>query len=636
MRLLTMSLLFLLSLGCHIAHCSEEPDNPIIIRLKDTDIAKRYVKMLDRDIGGALKSFDSQRGLLKVHIPDDGVISDAAIERLSITEKKKIADEPKYIWSCGQSRKTAVLASALAYAYSTKHSRYYQSSVIITYIKRIFSAFADHQAESGEFVFSPIHYCTVYGTHEMAWRLEPLICAFELVKSEFSTDEQNSYRLVLDRAMEFLYTHENSSLSNRGIVWCGVMTLCYRFTGEKKYLDAANRVFYWVGRLFKSDGEIREGTGPDIGYSTVSLQYLFLYRIMSGNKSLDPVLIRSLNWYRRLFTSRAIPLEGMTTRQWHTNGSIVSNVMGPLMFYAERDWSFAQTAMQYLEALEKLPGGFTLSHGGAHFLRGAQYGDISHIPDHIQYKPYAELYTSDHSQYFLYGNHYQTAVTLRGRKPLKGMQTWSYKGQRPLIFPTRTTQSHAMGIGFDSNMMDVPWDVSPVPYRLNMLSDNTGVLISATGRLCTAYLFAKDITVVVYHPQSGEMTVEWASKIPVCAELDRVTDDNVLFRNSDARIIFEQTAPSIKRNKDVIKFRFVSNKEYCWFAFAGPKSNAQVRPISQGLISVIIEEAGVTTKAVLNMSAETLNADSLNLRDVKQLLPYEAKLIKPFGDDEMR
>jgi hypothetical protein len=195
-----------------------------------------------------------------------------------------------------------------------------------------------------------------------------------------------------------------------------------------------------------------------------------------------------------------------------------------------------------------------------------------------------------------------------------------------------------MGIGYDSNLMDVPWDVSPVPYRLNLLRDNTSVLISATGRLCTAYLFAKDITVVVYRPQSGEITVEWVSRIPVCAEMDRVTDDKILFRDSDALIIFGQTAPSIIRNKDVIKYRFISNKEYCWFAFAGPKSNAHVRRIGQRLISVIIEDAGVTTKAVLNMSAEpiVLNADSLNLRDVKQLLPYEAKLIKPSGDEKLR
>ncbi len=135
---------------------------------------------------------------------------------------------------------------------------------------------------------------------------------------------------------------------------------------------------------------------------------------------------------------------------------------------------------------------------------------------------------------------------------------------------------------------------------------------------------------MVYRPQSGEMTIEWVSKIPVCSEMDRVTDDKILFRSSDARIIFDRTAPSIIRKKDVIIFRFISNKEYCWFAFAGPKSNVQVRPIGQGLISVIVEDAGVTTKAVLNMSTEPiiLNTDSINLHDVKKLLPYEAKLIK--------
>ena len=636
MRLLTTSFLLLLFLGSHTAYCREDSDNPIIARPKDTDTAKRFIKMFDRDIGRVLESFDPQTGLINVGIPDDAVISDPAIEKLSISGRKAIAEEPKYSWSYGQSRGTAALAGALAHAYSMKHSQYYKSPVIITHIKSIFSAFADNQAESGEFVFSPIHYSTVFGTHEMAWRLEPLICAFEVVEPELTADERDSYRSMLERAMEFLLTHENSSLSNRGIVWCGVMALCYRFTGEKKYLDEADRVFYWVGRLFKSDGETREGTGPDIGYSSVSLQYLFLYRIMSGNKSLDPILIRSLSSYTRLFTSNAVPLEGMTTRQWHTDGSIVANVMGPLMFYADRDSSFAQIAAHYLEALEKLPGGFTLSHGGTYFLRGAQYNDIPQAPGRIPYEPYARLYTSDHSQYFLYGNNYQTAVTLRGRKPLKGIQTWSYKGQPPLICPTRKDYSHVMGTGFDSNLMDVPWDVYPTPYRLTSLADMTGALISATGRLCTAYLLAKDITVVVYRSQSGEMEIEWVSRIPVCAEIDRVTDDKILFKNSEARIIFDRTAPSIIREKDFLKFCFRSNKEYCSFAFAGPESDAQVRPIGRGVILVIIEQIGVTTKIALNMSANptTVNLGSLNLPDAKPLLPYEAKIIESSGNDK--
>ncbi len=627
--LLSLSILFTFW-GVHKVDCKQECDNPIIIHPKDTEIARRYFRLLDRDIGDALRSFDPHSGLLKVEIPKNAVISDTAVENLAMTEKKKLADDPKYIWSYRQSRRTAQLAGALAYAYSIKQSQYYKSPIILTYIKRIFSAFAKNQVVSGEFVFSPIHYSTVWGTHEMAWRLEPLICCFENVKSELSASERDSFSVVLTHAMQFLYTHENSSLSNRGVVWCGVMALCYRFTGDKKYLIAADSIFSWVGRLFNADGEIREGPGPDLGYSTVSLQYLFLYRIMSGNKSMDAILVKSLNWYTRLFSFHAIPFEGMTTRQWLTDGSVISNVMGALTFYADQDSSFAQIAARYLEALERLPSGFTLSHGSAYFLRGAQYHLMPKSLKEIPYQPYAQLYSSDHSLYFLYGNNYQTAVTLRGRKPLKGLQAWSYKGQPPLIFPSRLEQSQAVGMGFNSHLMDTPWDVSPEPYRLSSPTKGLDVLISATGALCTAFLFTGDITVVVYHAQGEKMTVDWVNYTPVGAQVGLVRDKEITFKDSDARIIFDEQMPSIIRTKDAIKFRFLSDKEYCWFAFAGPKSNLQVKPIGQRLILIEIEQFGTITKVVVNMSDEsnTISDESLASAGHNVLFPYEAVCIE--------
>jgi len=612
------------------AYCGDDFANPIFIQPKNTAMAKRYIKMLDRDIAAALKSLDTRKGLINVNIPDNAVFSDSAVERLSIKEKKKIAEDPKYIWSYQQSRSTAQLASALAYAYSMKQSQYYRSPLILNYIKKIFWAFSKHQSESGEFVFSPIHYSTVWGTHEMAWRLEPLICAFVNVQSELSQSVRDSCHVLLDRAMQFLLTHENSSLSNRGVVWCGVMALCYRFTGEQKYLDAANRVFYWVGRLFNADGEIREGPGPDLVYSTVSLQYLFLYRIMSGDKSLDPILLKSLNWYTRLFTSNAIPLEGMTTRQWLMGGDIVSSVLSLLTFYGDKYPSFTQIANHYLDALEKMKGGFTLSHSSAYFLRGAQYHVMTKKIEPIPYKSYSQLYHSDHSLYFVCGNNYQTAVTLRGRKPMKGLQTWSYKGQPPLIFPTQKNQSHAKGFGFDSHLMDVPWDVSPKPYRLSTLENGTNVLMAATGSLTTAYLFTEDVTVVVYHSKNNKMLIEWVNYVPMCAKLDKVTDQEILFKNSTARIIFEGKAPSIIRKEDTAKFHFVYDKRYCWFAFAGPNSDVKVKQTRQGLIVVSVHDKKTTTNIIINMSAEETSTelDLDNLKITKFLQPYEARLIQ--------
>ena len=191
--------------------------------------------------------------------------------------------------------------------------------------------------------------------------------------------------------------------------------------------------------------------------------------------------IKSLRWYTRLFAFHAVPLEGMTTRMWLTEGRVVAGILGPLTFYADREPDFASLAAHYLGALEKMPGGYTLSHSGAYFLRAAQYHLLSRKPAAIAYKPYAQLYQSDHSLYYLYGHRYQTAITLRGRKPLKGLQTWSYRGQPPLIFPTRQRQSFALGMGFDSHLMDVPWDVSPDAHKVCSLADSIQVLF-ATNR----------------------------------------------------------------------------------------------------------------------------------------------------------
>jgi len=609
------------------------PDSgdPFHIYAGDTNVSKRYIKLFDRDIENALKSFDPQTGLIEVFIPENAVTKDPLTEKLSSTAKKKIADNPEYIWSYRQSRGSAQLAGALSFAYSIKQSRHFRSSEILTYIKKILRVFSEHQAESGEFIFSPIHYSTVWGTHEMAWRLEPLMYAFKNIKNDLSASEKQSFAAMLSQAMDFLYRNENSSLSNRGVVWCGVMAMCYRFSGEEKYLQAANQRFQWVGRLFNADGEVREGPGPDLGYSTVSLQYLFLYRLMSGDTSLDSVLVKSLQWYTRMFTMNAVPMEGMTTRTWFSNGTVVSGILGALAFYSDHDPSFGQIAIRYLEALEKLPAGFTLAHGGSYFLWGAQYQPIVKEIKKIPYQSYARLYKSDHSLYFLIGANYQTAVTLRGRKPLKGLQTWNYKGQPPLIFPTRLRQSFSRGSGFDSHLMDVPWDVSPNAYRVSRIGKGIDVLVCATGSLSTAYVFANDITVVIYHSQEPGINTEWVSSGPAAAQFDRVEGQKIIFKNSEATIIFDGAAPFVVRENETSIYRFITSGKRCWFAFAAPAATVQVKGISEGLISITIKQTdAIPLSIVINITAETIvpDAESLNLPDRGPLLPYEAILIK--------
>ena len=370
MRIVTI---FLFIFSCYTSMATAETAPIIPIVPEDSEIAQIYVSMLDRDIAKSLKTFNTETGLIDLYKPANPVHPDPSVASLPRMERKVYAKDSRYSWSGTQTRYTARIAGAMGCAYGAKSSTYYKDPLILSHIVKILNTFGESQSDEGDFVFSPIHFSTVYGTHEAAWRLEPLITAYEAVKEDLTDSDRARFRKTLERNAEFLRTHECSSYSNRGMVWCAVMSLCYRFTGDSVYLNEANRVFEWCGRLFNWNGEVREGPGPDMGYSTISLQYLFLYRLMSGNEALDETLVRSLKWYTRLFTTSGVPFEGMTTRQWTLNSTRVASVLGALNFYANRDPSFAQLANCYLEAMEEKPAGFTTGNGGAHFLRGAMY-----------------------------------------------------------------------------------------------------------------------------------------------------------------------------------------------------------------------------------------------------------------------
>ncbi len=577
---------------------------PLTIEPNDSRIAELYIAFLDRDIELVLQRFDLQAGLIQPDIPENATAEWADFGSLTYPERRTQAEEPRYLWSYGQSRKTAELAGAMAYAYTIQQSKWFQSKELLNSILSIFRAFSNHQTEEGEFVFSPIHYSSVWGTHEMAWRLEPLLNAYTLIQSKMSPAQQKKYRDMLERGIHYLSTHEQSSLSNRGMVWCGVMALCSRFTGEEQYRLEAERVFQWVKRIFAENGEIREGPGPDLGYSTISLQYLFLYRLMTGNTELDAILIRSLEWYTRLFTFHAVPLEGMTTRQWLMDGKRVSRVLGVLTFYANRDPSFQQIATRYLEALMDMEPGFVTDHGGWYFLSGCQYHIRPEQLETIPYKPYAQLYKSDHSLYYLVGRNYQTSVTLRGRKPLKGLQTWSYQGEPPLIFPSKNVQSTVKGYGFASHLMDAPWNITPLPYKITSLENEAIALIHSQGDLYTAYLFSTDTTVVVYRSLHEGGQIDLAHHLKTCAEIENVNNNMITFYNSAARIILPSVMPKTDVYLDTLRLRIHFQSEFCWLGYAGPNSSLICEPVYEGLVLVQILKDNEKVSVLLNLSGQ--------------------------------
>ena len=103
--------------------------------------------------------------------------------------------------------------------------------------------------------------------------------------------------------------------------------------------------------------------------------------------------------------------------------------MGALSFYAREDEELAQLAIRYMETFSERKDMKAIFSCLFSFLKGSEFHRAPEVITPIPYKPYAQIYKNEHTLYFTVGKNYQTIIPLRSRLPLKGLQTWSYRGQ---------------------------------------------------------------------------------------------------------------------------------------------------------------------------------------------------------------
>lgn len=568
-------------------------------RPADAEIAKIYAGLLDRELDQILPGFDPSAGLLEGAAAEAAAGPRGGETAPDLGERRRLAEEERYRTLHRAVRGSADLAGALAHAYSMPQSKYHQSPEAFQAIRLILKAFEARQNAEGEFVFSPVRFCTVWGPHEMAWRVESLLTAFRLVGDELPAAEGRSARRMLERAIAFLAESPPGGHTYQSMVWGGVMAMAADFTGSAEHAAAAGRGIADGLGLFKENGEVADAIGPDLQHSALAIQYLALYRRAAGERGHEETIEKALLWYSRLYTAGGLPLEGMSANTVTYNGEPLAHLLGAYAEFGERNPVLTQLATRYLEGF--IINGQTAAarFGAGHFMAGAvHHGRPERLPA-IPNAPYAQLYENPHSVYFAVGREYQTLVTLRGRPRLKGMQAWARRGRYPLIFPAPGQPSRAVGFGYDSALIDA--DASG--YRLTKISDNLDALLVSQGRLITAYLFSRDLTAVAYRDLSDRTLVDWSQNAAFCAPVIDAGNE-IRFDGTEARLVPPRIQPELITggSHPLLRFRFTG--EYCWFLFAGPESNAVVQPVTEGVILVQVAEGGERTNFTINMNTE--------------------------------
>ena len=544
-----------------------EDSSTIKITVQDSQIAKLYVAMLDRDVTEALKQTNA------------------------LPEQRKALQRPE-------------LTGAMAYAYAIPSSKWFKSEIVLKQIRSNIASLIEQKTTTVRTVENDSYLASL--------RIEPLINAYVLIAEYLPKEEKNAFRAFLDENIEFIYSHPVRMQNEKGMTWCAVMALASRMNGDNKYQQAAHQAFEWLRPLIAKSGAYLDPNGISLSRAVSFIRYLFLYRIHAEQEHLDDSIVGCLKWFSRIYNFRGIPLIIGNQEIRDLNSSGIAQLIGPVSYYSQRETEFAQMATRYIESLLDSPPGFTLERGSYTFLLGAAYHKKPQALQEMPYEPYFEVYDQSMlSKYALVGKNYQAAVILQDPGAAKGMQTWSYKGQPPIIFPTTSHFTRTLGFGYDSKRLNANDKNQSSSYTVVSATNGIDVLFVPSNNITTTYIFSDDMTVVIHKQPFEDAVIELIKDKVNSAILNSIDVGKLTFSNTDAQLLLPTgIVPNYEEFDNGERLRVHYKNKYCWYTLAGPKSKSIVRSIESSLIFVHLYENNRSINLLINPSSEAYTIDS--------------------------
>ncbi|MGC9326781.1 MAG: hypothetical protein ACP5I1_04030 [Candidatus Hinthialibacter sp.] len=594
--------------------CAQKIPESIEIHPNDAKIADLYIAILDRDIEKAFSAVDA-----------DGFLPASWLKNATGAEMNPLPLQLEK----SASLRTAELACALAYAYRTPRSKWYKKEPVLSAIESIIGKIIENSTITPRRSFfnqsiEPLELCHC---------LEPILSAYGLISSELPASERQSFQKWIRVFAKDLYENPIRRQNDEGMQWCAVMALAGKVLGEPEYQNAAEDVLDWLLPLISPAGEYLDPAGIHLKRATHFLRSLFLYRLDSGQKQLDEMLIRSLTWYTRLYSFHGEPLLGYQQELGRGYRTLLAQMAGPLAFYSEQEPLFSQIISRYMETLmDELPG-FALENGGRTFLLASAYHQIPSDLAEIPYEFYQQIYQdSDQSHYMVVGKNYQTAVVLQDPINPKGMQVWSYKGQPPLIFPAPPKSSRMIGFGYDTHRINLGDSSETFSYKIASVTEDLHVLFAPTSDATAAYVFSKDASVVIFQQPYEDALVEWIQNEEFCAEPLKLEGIKIQFFDSLASLFMpNKTVPNFETFEGGARFRLHFKSEFSWFTFAGPQSKTIIQPVHSGLIFIHLQEPDRSLNMILNISPYPFEIQQYfpdTTVPIPQMDAWSAKLIR--------
>ena len=444
--------------------------------------------------------------------------------------------------STSTSRSKTNALGNLAFCYRTPGLPYYKDSLALEKLRSALLGMTTHVTDSGVFDWKWDKRAYRAGSHEHAWRIEPLLLGYIWTKEDLSKSDREVIESALWRTGEWLYKNPTIQHNNRGIVSSAVLAMCGTYFDEQAWFDLAKEL---GDEIFPSvvleNGQIGEhteqyaGGGPDIGYTYTSLGYLYTYQLWTDGKHLDALMKKAAFWLTGYNTISQWPVVvGASVRTTRVNAGGYRDCLPLFEKLSKSDPYFAFIADKALKKVEgPAPDAFQPGGPSTHIVSPAIWALLeggAPCDTSITFQNHLnrfDLFKNPNVNYALITrDNYQTGIVFRARSgyknnstelyrslpadglPLRGLQTWAWKEEMPLILHDKGgvygRHSFTTSGGLNTATTNASsWEEIASPYA------GAEMFLVKNDLLWTLYVFTQSSTVVVYGGVEDSYHTQW-------------------------------------------------------------------------------------------------------------------------------
>ncbi|NUN92285.1 MAG: hypothetical protein HUU04_00730 [Verrucomicrobiae bacterium] len=484
-------------------------------------------------------------------------------------------------------RSATAMTGYLAFCWAHRFSRFYRDDRVFRAAKARLLAFASQDGAAlrfrgknaqGDLGWDFGAEVTRGDVHENSWRLEPLLYAAWWLREGLTDAEFDRVRGLARRVADAHFRIVADEMNNRGVIRNAILCLAGRFLDDPRLVEEGIRGFHGEPcRVFNSkDGQINEGTGPDANYSGTTFIYLYIYRLFSGDDSVDEPMRDAVRWATRAFDPRGfITLFGASTRMPFPGSRKILDWLPAMERFAHEEPHLSWLIENgYLDGKD-LGGLFhsvnplifaMLEHEGRRPEEDPGWFDYARMKD---YNPRAgpELMYSNEGYatlYFLFRERWHASTTVFGRSPYKGLQHWGWEREAPVIWPTESHASKTIAWGMDTSHMNVSgvkfrdkqWREGP-PHTLTMRFEN----------VWHHYLLTRSTLLLLISSSHDPREDVWVIAKTMCGT--PILESGCLrYEGRRGRMFFAQANPRLKRLGNAHHLRFPREGRTHLYAFS--------------------------------------------------------------------